>query len=132
MSLHDLKNKNSDTGGTIASAVRQVMEQVEYHCFEDPVSSLTDPLYRELCLVMAEVSLLDPDAYIKINADNIRVHLVQEVYRNLQHDHVYLVFSNLNNVASRIYNKKAYVRTALYNSFFELESHYTNVFRLNN
>lgn len=102
------------------------MRQVEYHCFADPRFNRIDPFYKELCLIIAEVLVLDPASFVKINASNIHAHLVQEVYLRLQNDHVRLVFKNFLNVPSRIYNKKAYLRTALYNAVFEIESNSVN------
>ena len=33
---------------------------------------------------------------------------------------------NFKEVSNRVYNKKAYLRTALYNSVFEIEAHFAN------
>ena len=113
-------------GQSILNMLKQVMQQVEYHCFTDLRLNRIDPLYKELCLIIAEVLVLDHESVIKINGSNIRAHLVQEVYSQIHNGHVSLVFNNFQNVSHRIYNKKFYLRTALYNSVFELESHYLN------
>jgi hypothetical protein len=118
--------KNISDGKSILMMLEQVMLQVEYHCFTDMRSNHTDPLYKELCLIIAEVLVLDPDSVIKINGQNISVHLVQEVYSQIENNHVELVFINFNNVSQRVFNKKFYLRTALYNSVFEIESHHLN------
>ena len=126
-SVCDQHMKDSPRCGlSIYEMLEKVMRQVEYHCFADLRFNRIDPFYKELCLVIAEVLVLDPLSIIKINGSNMYAHLVQEVYLRLQNDHVRLVFKNFNNVPSRVYNKKAYLRTALYNAVFEIESNSVN------
>jgi len=111
---------------SIQEMLEKVMRQVEYHCFADLRFNRVDPLYKELCLVIAEVLVLNPVSVVKINGSNMHTHLVQEVYSQLQNDHVRLVYRNFLNVSTRVYNKKAYLRTALYNAVFEIESNSVN------
>ena len=111
---------------SILKVLEQVMLQVEYHCFADLRFKHIDPLYKELCLIIAEVLILDKDSFIKINSSIIPVSLVQEIYLQIRNDHLRIVFSNFQNVSHRIYNKKFYLRTALYNAVFEIESHFVN------
>jgi len=111
---------------SIADTLDRVMRQVEYHCFADYRTRLTDPLYKELCLIISEVFVLNPETVIKVNGSDLPVRLVQEVYDHLRNDHIRLVFDNFHDVSCRVYNKKAYLRTALYNAVFELESHFVN------
>jgi len=113
-------------GQLISKTLQQVMGQVEYHCFASLRFNWVDPLYKELCLIIAETLLLSPDSVIKINGSNISASLAQEVFSQLRNDHVRLVFENFNKVSARVYNKKAYLRTALYNAVFELESSSVN------
>ena len=127
MTLHLKPMKvESSTGHSIIMMLEQVMMQVQYHGFTDLRRNRIDPFYKELCLIIAEVFVMDQNSVIKINGSNCYVHLVQEVYSQIRHDHVQLVFNNFNNVTQRIINKKAYLRTALYNAVFEFESQYIN------
>jgi len=127
MSAFDPHFKDSPCSSpSIREMLQQVMCQVEYHCFADLRFNRIDPFFKELCLVIAEVLVLDPASFIKINGSNIFVRLVQEVYSQLHNDHVRLVFNNFHNVSNHVYNKKAYLRTALYNAVFELESNSLN------
>ena len=125
MLLHDTK-VNPSVCPSIASTLDRVMRQVEYHCFADYRTRLIDPLYKELCLIISEVFVLNPEAAIKVNGSFMPIRLVQEVYGQLRNDHIRLVFDNFQEVSCRVYNKKAYLRTALYNILFELESHFIN------
>ena len=127
MSVLVQRTENSASGGmSIIETLKKVMHQVEYHCFTDLRRNRIDPFYTELCLLIAEVLVLKPDSTLKINGELLFAHVVQEVYLQLHNDHVRLVFQNFHNVSTRIYNKKAYLRTALYNVVFELESNYIN------
>ena len=114
------------TERSIHEMLEQVMCQVEYHCFADLRYKRTDPLYGELCLIIAEVLVLRQDYAIKINGLDLSVSMVQEIYSRLTNDHVRFVFNNFRNVTNRVYNKKAYLRTALYNSVFEIEASSVN------
>jgi hypothetical protein len=85
-----------------------------------------DPMAEELCLVIAEVLIMNPDSVIRVAGAEMSAFVVQEVYGRLTAEHVELVISNFKQMATTIYNKKAYLRTMLYNSVFEREAHYTN------
>jgi hypothetical protein len=104
----------------------KVMRQVEYHCFADLRFKRVDPLYRELCFIIAETLVLSPGSIIKINGCLMDAWAVQDVFSQLRNHHVRLVFDNFYNVSHRVFNKKAYLRTALYNAFFEYESQFVN------
>jgi len=122
---HDMKPSTS-VRLSVFQMLEQVKRQVEYHCFADLRFKRIDPFYRELCLIIAEVLVLEPNTIIAINGSKMSAYLVQEVYGQLRNDHLRLVFDNFNNVTNRIINKKAYLRTALYNAVFEIESHFIN------
>ena len=76
----------------------------------------------ELCAIIAEVNLMRPEFRVKIGGEALEAGLVKEVFACLTHDHLERVMSAFNSCVSEIRNKKAYLRTALYNSVFELEA----------
>lgn len=82
---------------------------------------------RELCYIIAEVYIIDPDSKIKIADEILDAYLVQEIFRELKLQHLELVESNFGDQTELIKNKRAYLRTALYNSVFEFEAHYKNL-----
>ena len=82
---------------------------------------------RELCYIIAEVYIIDPDSKIKISDEILDAYLVQEIFRELTLEHLRLVKDNFEDQIELIKNKRAYLRTALYNSVFEIEAHYTNL-----
>ena len=104
-------------------AFRRAAEQVELHCCE-PIE--TEP-FRELCYIIAEVYMLDPYSRIKIADETLDAYLVQDIFKELELDHLRLVYHNFRKQTKLIRNKRAYLRTALYNSVFEFEAHYTNL-----
>ena len=111
---------------SILSTLEHVKNQVEFHCFAKLRTKWVDPFYGELCLIISEVLVMNPDTNIKINGSLISTYRVQEIFHQLRNDHLRLVYDNFQNVSCHIYNKKAYLRTALYNAFFELEAHFIN------
>jgi len=125
MSFHDTA-ANLSPPQSIATALDLVMQQVEYQCFVDIHTRRTDRFYMELCLIISEVFVMNSKGVIRINAVETPVGLVQEVFARLRHEHVRLVFDNFQEVTCRVYNKRAYLRTALYNAVFEVESNYIN------
>ena len=61
-SFHECKTTE---GQSVLKMLKQVMLQVDYNSFADLRLNGIDPLYRELCLIIAEVLVLDPDSIIK-------------------------------------------------------------------
>lgn len=82
---------------------------------------------RELCYIIAEVYIINPDSKIAISDETLDAYLVQEIFSELRYQHLELVLDNFNAKTELVKNKRAYLRTALYNSVFEYESHYTNL-----
>lgn len=83
-------------------------------------------LLREICMIMAEVYMMDADKPIRISGEWLDGHVVQQVFCEIERDHVLMVAEEFCRLTSDIRNKKAYLRTALYNSVFSIEAHYTN------
>lgn len=81
---------------------------------------------RELAAIMAEVYMMRPGGQTVISGERLDTALVQQVFAELDTDHVIFVIENFNKIAHRIQNKKFYLRTALYNSIFEYEADLSN------
>lgn len=82
---------------------------------------------RELCYIIAEVYIINSDSKIAISDETLDAYLVQEIFSELRYQHLELVLENFNSKTEIVKNKRAYLRTALYNSIFEYESHYINL-----
>lgn len=126
------KNNNNffvpKEGRSVRPSFREMLEgvkgKVEIECFDREET----PQATELCLIIAEVLMLNPENEIRIGGVMLSVGMVQEVYGQIGHEHVGLVVGNFNKISYEVKNKKSYLRTALYNSVFEIENHWTNQF----
>ncbi len=103
--------------------IHHAEKQIEIQCFDDYEIEQA----REICAIIAEVRLMRPDIPIKIAGELLDSTLVKQVFDEITASHVRLVIGNFNGVTGLIRNKRAYLRTALYNSVFELEAHYKNL-----
>jgi hypothetical protein len=112
-------NPRGNNRPSIMAAFEHVRRQVDYHCFANLHTRRVDPLYNEMCLIISEVLLMDHEAAIRINGTPIVACLVQEVFGKLRCDHLRHVFDKFQEYSYSVHNKKAYLRTALYNVFFE-------------
>jgi len=112
---------------SIMSTYNNVKNQVQFDCFANLRTKWVNPLYGELCFIISEVLVMNPDTHLKINGSCIHTYVVQEVFLQLRNYHLRLVRDNFQNVSCQVYNKKAYLRTALYNAFFEHEAHIINL-----
>ena len=126
---HEIKNTQHESRPSRPSfrdAFSRAARQVElYECTS---ANEREPI-RELCYIIAEVYILDPDSKIKISDEHLDAYLVQEIFGNLTLEHLRMVLHNFQDKVELIKNKRAYLRSALYNSFFEFEAHYINLVR---
>ena len=105
---------------SLRPSFREAMEIIRHDREIDP------GLGRELCMIMAEVYMMDSEKPIRISGEWMDGHVVQQVFAELRRDHVVMVADEFCRLTSDIRNKKAYLRTALYNSVFSIDAHYTN------
>lgn len=105
------------------SAISRAERQVEYGCYR---GSERAPLLHELCCIMAEIYMMDPGGKVRISGEWLDAYLVQEVFGEIGHEHVETVMAEFSRLCCDIQNKKAYLRTMLYNSVFTLEADSVN------
>ena len=108
---------------SFSSVLKNIREQIELDSF----SKSTQPQANEIALIMAEVMIMSERATIRIESEDKSADMVQTIFRSITHEHVELVLEKFSKITYPVFNKKAYLRTALYNSVFELESHYSNL-----
>lgn len=138
--MNECKKKSGIDVGSMSSPVlsrpslfetlKNVKEKIDFRAFEKPLPngrSYVDPLIEEICLIIAEVFIRPSGRVMRIRGQDIEVGIVQEVYSKLDHEHIELVADNFKKQTQLIHNKSAYLQTALYNSVFEFNAHYTNV-----
>ncbi len=121
-----LQNPSSQVRLSFEQALSQARYQIDL-TLEGAYRTAIKDQAEELAMIIAEVYLMHPNAHITISGEQLDGHLVQQVFRQLTSSHVELVISNFNRTTYMVKNKKFYLRTALYNSVFELSSHYMNL-----
>ena len=109
------------SGGFI-STLQKVKEQINIKYFvrvyeKDEVRQII-----EFCNIITDVLTLPPNSLITLNGEQRQVSAVQEVYQQLDERHLEIVLENFNRVKYKIKYPKTYLRSALYSSYFELES----------
>lgn len=115
---------------SLLKTLEAVKMQVDYEDFANPLPSgkmYIDPLYEEICLIIAEVFTRPSGRVMRIQGQEIKAGIVQEVYSRLDHERVELVADNFRKQTHPIRYKSAYLQTALYNCVFEFEAHNTNL-----
>lgn len=104
--------------------IKATADRLEFYAFRENDKALA----YELCAIIAEVNIMRPGFSVKIGGEVLEAGLVQEVFSCLTHDHLESVIDAFDSCKYEIRNKKAYLRTALYNSVFELEAGNRNLF----
>lgn len=79
-------------------------------------------LYGEICRIIADVYMHNPDRETVIDGEVTTYGYVQEIFCLLEAENVVAVVQALERYPREIRYKKAFVRTALYNTIFELET----------
>ena len=104
-------------------AYRRAANQVELSC----CAAEERNALRELCYIIAEIYIMDPDAKVHIAGEMLDAYLAQEIFGELTLEHLRMVRESFQRLDSPVKKKRAYLRSALYNSVFELEAHYENM-----
>ena len=121
--MNDCKNRSLRP--SFREAISRAERQVEYDIILQ--GKLIAPgLAKEVCMIIAEVYMMDPEKPIRISGEWLDGHVVQQVFEELTSEHVIAVIDEFCRLTIDVKNKKAYLRTSLYNSVFTLDAHYTN------
>ena len=110
---------------SFSEAISRAEEQVEYRIILHD-GRLAPALAHEICMIMAEVYMMNPEHPIRISGEWLDGHVVQQVFGELTREHVEMVIEEFCRLTVDIRNKKMYLRTALYNSVFSIAAHYAN------
>lgn len=103
----------------------EVQKQIDYDSFlpEDR------PLAREIALIISEIYRLPENADVRIGGITLSAGMVAEAYEQLGYSNVDIVIASFKKITYPVRNIKTYLRTALYNSVFELEARLENSVR---
>lgn len=99
-------------------AYERTRVQIDMECF--PVDMLVQA--TEVAGIIAQVYTLPKNGVIKVAGYLRKVEDVQAVFRKLTNEHVVYVIEEFNEIPYRVRYKTAYIRSALFNSVFELTS----------
>lgn len=112
--------------GKSALSFREAIEETEAQIEPETFESSLRGRVREVCRVIAEIYMLPDGARVKIEGEELPVETVREVFAQLNDQHVRYSLERLDGYEGRIFAMKPFLRTLLYNSVFEMESHYNN------
>lgn len=106
------------------SSFSETLREVNDRMLTDTLSDRS--LGREIALIINEVLRLDADRvpFIRIGGEDKPTDEVQSVYCLFEREHAELVIEQVKKIQTPIKFKKAYIRTMVYNSVFEIETHY--------
>ena len=127
-SMTDVKNRYLDAPSPRPS-FREAICRAEKQIDKSDIlidGRLDAGLVREVCMIIAEVYMMDPARPIRISGEWLDGYVVQEIFGELGRFHIEAVIDEFCRLDIDIRNKKAYLRTALYNIVFTLDAHYTN------
>ena len=110
---------------TFDELLSEVLEMIEFFAVEDCEKNEV----RCLAMMIAEVIKLPPDAAVKIAGSNIPAEMVSEIYMQIRNEHIQHVIGNYHQATYYIKHTKTYLRTALYNSVFEIDLRIENQIR---
>ena len=85
--------------------------------------------YRELVRIAADVYTHRPEAPIAVGGEHVTYGYLQEIFRSLTGEHIEYVLDRLERYEQEIRYKKAFLRTSLANSVFEMNVGLTNKVR---
>lgn len=100
--------------------------QIENFSIEDK------PYAQNICSVITEVLRVPNDIEVKVDNSVLSAKAVKEIFLNLEYEHIEWVIEKIKRAKHEIKYMKSYLRTTLYNSFFELESKRENEFNIIN
>lgn len=119
---HTLSEQDSRNQNPPVSSFRATLDAVRRRMSAD---TLSDRAFgSELALIVCEVLRLDPVRcpVIRIGGVELDLQMVQEIYSEFGADHAEAVMRAYKMISYPVRNKKAFLRTMIYNSVFELES----------
>lgn len=111
-----------------------VKEQVEYDLFGEEMErrdgskyKYVDPLYFTICRIIADMYVKPPSSPVKIEGAWIEAAIVQERYRELEHEHIKHVVEKFKAQTVLITKLKPYLQNMLFTVVDEHDAYYTNL-----
>lgn len=108
---------------SFAETLENVKEQIDYDCF----SFGRQQMANEIAMIMADVFRMRPEDRIKIDKSMRFVSDVQDVYSELQYEHILNVIEKFNKITYKVKSPMSYLRSMLYKEVFEYTSAESNL-----
>lgn len=102
-----------------------VMEQIDGWAFGE----VDQARVRDIAKIIAEVYRMPPTTVVHMNGMDIPAEMIAEAFSMLTHEHVEHVVDNVKLINYQIRNPARYLRAALYNAVFELDTRLDNELR---
>ena len=112
-----LKNKKR-----VRLSFSKLTEELEKSLGIEYINESDRALFKELCFIICEMLLKDPESVIKIDGEDISAGRVSEIYLMLERYNLECVMERYKKITYDVHRRKSYLRSALYNSVFESES----------
>lgn len=96
--------------------LERIRQLVEVESF----SKKDRPQAEELCRIITEIISFPATWPVQIEKNKLPAGMVAEVYSLLRYEHLEHVIQKFNQLDYEVKYKKSYLRTALYNSAFEM------------
>lgn len=115
--------KNPSVSPSFAETLKQVKVQIEYDCFPTEMREQV----QEVAAIVADVFRMRPEDRIKIDKSMRFVSDVQDVYSELQYEHILNIIEKFNKIPYRVKSPMPYLRSMLYKEVFEYTSAESNL-----
>lgn len=109
---------------TLGDVLPSVYAMIEADAFDDAAR----PIAEEIALIVAEIFCLQESAAVRIGGEHLPVRAVQDAFSRLTNEHVQAVICRFEAIPYEVKHVKTYLRTALYNSVFELSARAANAY----
>ncbi len=96
-------------------------EQVNKQYFFENFSKDEVKRVEEFCKIIADVLCLPENSMMQIAGECVYTSVVQDVFSQLDERHIEIVLENFKKIPYKVRMPKNYIRTALYNAYFEIE-----------
>lgn len=103
---------------SFAETLENVKEKIDYDCFSFGMQQIAN----EIAMIMADVFRMRPEDRIKIDKSMRFVSDVQDVYSELQYEHILNIIEKFNKIPYRVKSPMPYLRSMLYKEMFEYTS----------
>ncbi|MBO5211449.1 MAG: hypothetical protein J6B80_05920 [Clostridia bacterium] len=128
--------KSQSTSGQVKEKLLQFAKQCSFYTVNDYVREVIEidyfdkadrPFAETIANIITEVLILPDDASVRISGYNLSAKTVALIFLDIRYEHVAGVMQRFREANYKIKHIKTYLRTALYNSFFEFEAREENL-----